>query len=110
MTKKKNSRKMSIIHKLSPTLAQKIAAGEVVSRPESVVKELIENSLDAHAQTITIFIKQAGRTQIHEKRGDGVQAYRRYGIASGACQSARALRACERSRLCLRSSGAASAA
>src|SRR5579872_6900507 len=55
---------MSIIHKLSPTLAQKIAAGEVVTRPESVVKELVENSLDAGAQTITIVIKQAGRALI----------------------------------------------
>ncbi|MEI8134380.1 MAG: DNA mismatch repair endonuclease MutL [bacterium] len=55
---------MSIIHKLSPTLAQKIAAGEVVTRPESVVKELIENSLDAGSQTITVVIKQAGRALI----------------------------------------------
>src|SRR5690348_14281158 len=55
---------MSEIHKLSPTLAQKIAAGEVVTRPESVVKELIENSLDAGSQSITIVIKQAGRSLI----------------------------------------------
>ncbi len=55
---------MSIIHKLSPTLAQKIAAGEVVTRPESVVKELVENSLDAGAQSITVVIKQAGRALI----------------------------------------------
>ncbi len=55
---------MSVIHKLSPTLAQKIAAGEVVTRPESVVKELVENSLDSGAQTITVIIKQAGRTLI----------------------------------------------
>ena len=55
---------MSIIHRLSPTLAQKIAAGEVVTRPESVVKELVENSLDSEAQTITIVIKQAGRALI----------------------------------------------
>jgi DNA mismatch repair protein MutL len=55
---------MSEIHKLSPTLAQKIAAGEVVTRPESVVKELIENSLDAGSQSITVIIKQAGRSLI----------------------------------------------
>lgn len=55
---------MSEIHKLSPTLAQKIAAGEVVTRPESVVKELVENSLDSGAQSITIVIKQAGRSLI----------------------------------------------
>lgn len=55
---------MSIIHRLSPQLAQKIAAGEVVTRPESVVKELLENSLDAKAQSITIVLKDAGKTLI----------------------------------------------
>lgn len=55
---------MSTIHRLSPQLAQKIAAGEVVTRPESVVKELLENSLDAKAQTVTIVLKDAGKALI----------------------------------------------
>lgn len=55
---------MSLIQRLSPQLAQKIAAGEVVTRPESVVKELLENSLDAKAQSVTIVLKDAGKTLI----------------------------------------------
>jgi DNA mismatch repair protein MutL len=55
---------MSAIRKLDTALIQKIAAGEVVARPESVVKELIENSLDAKAEVITILIKQAGKALI----------------------------------------------
>ncbi len=49
---------------LSENLANKIAAGEVVQRPESVVKELIENSIDAGASSIDIIIKKAGKTLI----------------------------------------------
>lgn len=55
---------MSAIRKLDSALIQKIAAGEVVARPESVVKELIENSLDAKAEVITVLIKQAGKALI----------------------------------------------
>ena len=55
---------MSIIRRLPESIAQKIAAGEVVTRPESVVKELVENALDAKAQNITIILKDAGRTLI----------------------------------------------
>ena len=49
---------------LSENLANKIAAGEVVQRPESVVKELIENSIDAGATSIDLIIKKAGKTLI----------------------------------------------
>ena len=53
-----------IVKRLPESIAQKIAAGEVVTRPESVVKELLENSLDAGARNITIILKDAGRTLI----------------------------------------------
>jgi len=52
------------IQKLSPQVAAKIAAGEVVERPVSVVKELVENAIDADASEIRIEIAQGGRRLI----------------------------------------------
>ena len=53
-----------IIHVLSDAVANQIAAGEVIQRPASVVKELMENAVDAGASTIRVLIKDAGKTLI----------------------------------------------
>lgn len=55
---------MTKIKQLSPHEAQKIAAGEVVERPAHIIKELIENSIDAGASRITIYIEESGKKLI----------------------------------------------
>ncbi|MDD2522127.1 MAG: DNA mismatch repair endonuclease MutL [Anaerolineaceae bacterium] len=61
------------IKKLSDTIASQIAAGEVVDRPVSVVKELIENAIDAGASEIQVVIRKAGRELIRvSDNGEGI--------------------------------------
>jgi len=66
---------MGKIHVLSEHVANKIAAGEVIERPASIVKELVENSLDAGADQITIDVKHGGKSLIRvADNGSGMTA------------------------------------
>ena len=64
---------MGKVQVLDTKLANMIAAGEVVERPSSVLKELVENSIDAHSKNISVYVYDAGRKKIVvEDDGDGM--------------------------------------
>jgi len=76
---------MSIIKKLPQSIISKVAAGEVIERPASVVKELIENSIDAYATQINIEIEDSGLKRIKVKdngcgmdKKDLLESFKRY--------------------------------
>ena len=65
---------MAKVKVMTDSLASQVAAGEVVERPSSVVKELIENSLDAGAKSINVIIERGGKALIKViDDGEGIE-------------------------------------
>ncbi|MCK4748439.1 MAG: ATP-binding protein, partial [Bacteroidales bacterium] len=82
-----------IIKVLGDAVANQIAAGEVIQRPASVIKELMENAVDAGATSITVQVKDAGKTLIQVtddgqgmSEGDALRCFERHATSkiSGA--------------------------
>ena len=62
-----------VIRLLPDSIANQIAAGEVIQRPASVIKELLDNAVDAGATEINVIIKDAGKTMIQiQDNGSGM--------------------------------------
>jgi len=66
--------KLGVIRRLDQRVISKIAAGEVIQRPYNVIKEMLENSIDAHATNVQIIVKDGGLKSISiSDNGDGIR-------------------------------------